>query len=510
MKRALISVADKQGIIEFAAELVELGFMILSTGGTAERLKSAGIPVTEVQEVTDFPEMMDGRVKTLHPKIHGGILMRRNSPEDIALAHKHGIAPIDLVCVNLYPFAATVSREHTIDEAIENIDIGGPAMVRSAAKNHAFVAVVTSPAQYAEVIRDLREKSEVNQGMRRKLAVEALLHTAHYDSTISMYFWQAFGLEGFPQELGLPMKLTSGLRYGENPHQAAAFYREPVLAGGLSTAKQLQGKELSFCNINDANAALELVKEFSRPAAVVIKHTNPCGVALGETIYEAFTKAHAADPISIFGGIIALNREVDAATADALAEIFLEVIIAPHFSAEALLKLGKKKNLRLLVVDMSPSEARLPQWDLKKVEGGYLLQTPDVTGSSKNWRVVTTAVPTAGQIADMEFGWTVVKHVKSNAIVIVKDGVTLGVGMGQTNRIDPTLQAMQRAGDNLKGAVLASDAFFPMSDVLEKCAEVGIVSVIQPGGSLRDSEHLAVAEKAGIAMVYTGERHFRH
>lgn len=510
MKRALISVADKQGVIEFAAELVELGYMILSTGGTAERLKNAGIPVTEVQEVTAFPEMMDGRVKTLHPMIHGGILMRHNNPEDIALAQQHGIAPIDLVCVNLYPFAATVSREHTMDEAIENIDIGGPAMVRSAAKNHAFVAVVTSPAQYPDVIRDLREQGKVSQNMRRKLAVEALLHTAHYDSTISMYFWQAFGLEGFPQELGLPMKLTSGLRYGENPHQAAAFYREPVLAGGLSEAKQLQGKELSFCNINDANAALELVKEFSRPAAVVIKHTNPCGVALGETIYEAFTKAHAADPVSIFGGIIALNREVDAATAAALAEIFLEVIIAPQFSAEALLILGKKKNLRLLVVDMSPREVKLPQWDLKKVEGGYLLQTPDVTGSHKNWRVVTTALPTDRQMADMEFGWAVVKHVKSNAIVIVKDGVTLGIGMGQTNRIDPTLQAIERAGDKLKGAVLASDAFFPMSDVLEKCAEVGIMSVIQPGGSLRDSDSLAVAEKAGIAMVYTGERHFRH
>ncbi|MBS3949809.1 MAG: bifunctional phosphoribosylaminoimidazolecarboxamide formyltransferase/IMP cyclohydrolase [Peptococcaceae bacterium] len=510
MKRALISVSDKHGVIEFAEELVSLGFAIISTGGTAQLLRTAGISVTEVQEITSFPEMMDGRVKTLHPKVHGGILMRRDNSEDINLAKEQGIEPIDLVCINLYPFAATISRMHTLDEAIENIDIGGPAMVRSAAKNHAFVAVVTSPAQYAEVIRDLREKSEVSHSLRRRLAVEALLHTAHYDSTISMYFWQAFGLEGFPQELGLPMTRTSGLRYGENPHQAAAFYREPVLAGGLSQAKQLQGKELSFCNINDANAALELVKEFSRPAAVAIKHTNPCGVALGETIYDAFTKAHAADPVSIFGGIIALNREVDVATAGALAEIFLEVVIAPQFSAEALVALGKKKNLRLLAVDMSPREVRLPQWDLKKVDGGYLLQTPDVTGSRKNWRVVTTALPTDGQIDDMEFGWTVVKHVKSNAIVIVKDGVTLGVGMGQTNRIDPTLQAMQRAGGKLKGAVLASDAFFPMSDVLEKCAEVGIVAIIQPGGSMRDSDSLAVAEQAGIAMVYTGERHFRH
>ena len=510
MKRALISVSDKQGVKEFAEELVSLGFTILSTGGTANLLRTAGIPVTEVPEVTSFPEMMDGRVKTLHPKIHGGILMRRDNPGDLKLAKEQGIEPIDLVCINLYPFAATVSREHTIDEAIENIDIGGPAMLRSAAKNHAFVAVVTDPAQYADVLRDLREQGEVSETVRRRLAVEALLHTAHYDSTISMYFWQAFGLEGFPQEMGLPMKLNSGLRYGENPHQAAAFYREPVLAGGLSEAKQLQGKELSFCNINDANAALELVKEFSTPAAVAIKHTNPCGVALGDTIYEAFTKAHAADPVSIFGGIIALNREVDAATAEALAGIFLEIIIAPQFSAEALIILGKKKNLRLLVVDMSPREARLPQWDLKKVNGGYLIQTPDVSSPRNTWRVVTTALPTDGQIDDMEFGWAVVKHVKSNAIVIVKDGVTLGVGMGQTNRIDPTLQAMLRAGANLKGAVLASDAFFPVSDVLEKCAEVGIASVIHPGGSLRDSDSLAVAEKAGIAMVYTGERHFKH
>lgn len=510
MKRALISVSDKHGIKEFAAELVNLGFAILSTGGTAKLLRASGLPVTEVQEVTSFPEMMDGRVKTLHPKIHGGILMRRDNPEDLQLAEEQGIAPIDLVCINLYPFAATVSREHSLEEAIENIDIGGPAMVRSAAKNHAHVAVVTNPKQYAGVLRDLTEQGVVSESLRRRLAVEAMLHTAHYDSTISLYFWQAFGLEGFPLELGLPMKLTSGLRYGENPHQAAAFYREPVLAGGLNEAKQLQGKELSFCNINDANAALELVKEFTRPAAVVIKHTNPSGVALGETIYEAFSKAHGADPVSIFGGIIALNREVDTATAQSLAEIFLEVIIAPQFSAEALAILGKKKNLRLLVVDMSPRKVRLPLWDLKKVEGGYLLQTPDVTGPRTSWRIATSALPSEEQTGDMEFAWTVVKHVKSNAIVIVKDGVTLGVGMGQTNRIDPTLQAMLRAGDKLTGAVLASDAFFPMADVLEKCAEVGIAAVIQPGGSMRDSDSLAVAEKAGITMVYTGERHFRH
>jgi len=435
MKRALISVANKQGIEAFASELVELGFTILSTGGTASLLKKAGIAVTEVQEETLFPEMMDGRVKTLHPKIHGGILMRRDTIEDIEMAHTHGIGAIDIVCVNLYPFAATVSREHTLAEVVENIDIGGPAMVRSAAKNHAFVAVVTNPAQYAEVIGDLREHGQVSEELRRRLAVAALLHTAHYDSTISMYFWQAYGLEGFPSEMGIPMKLSAKLRYGENPHQAGAFYAEPVLPSGLATAKQLQGKELSFCNINDANAALSLVKEFTRPAAVVIKHTNPCGVAMGDTIHEAFTKAHAADPVSIFGGIVAFNGEVDEATAIALSEIFLEVIVAPGFSEGALAVLTKKKNLRLLVIDIVKGASPLPQWDLKKVEGGYLLQTPDTIGCSKNWRVVTTVQPTDRQKDDMEFAWAIVKHVNSNAIVIVKDGTTIGVGMGQTWRV---------------------------------------------------------------------------
>ncbi len=510
MKKALISVADKTGINEFAAGLVELGFEVLSTGGTSRQLQQAGIPVTEVQQITEFPEMMDGRVKTLHPRIHGGILMRRDNPEDVAITKEHGIPEIDLVCVNLYPFAATISSQHSLEDAIENIDIGGPAMVRSAAKNHAFVAVVTSPMQYAAVLSELREQGRVSLELRRKLAVEALLHTAYYDSTISMYFWQAYGLEGFPRELGLPMSLVSGLRYGENPHQAGASYSEPLPVGGIPQAKQLQGKELSFCNINDANAALEMVKEFSRPAVVAVKHANPCGVAMADTIFEAYSKAHDADPVSIFGGIIALNRQVDKATAEAMTAIFLDVIIAPSYTDEALVVLGKKKNLRLLTADFAPAGSPLPSWDIKRIEGGYLLQTKDVIGPKDNWRVATTAEPTERQLADMEFAWILVKHTKSNAIVIARDGVSVGIGVGQTNRIDPTLQAIERAGDRVQGAVLASDAFFPMPDVLEKCAEVGITCVIQPGGSIRDNDSLEVAERAGIAMVYAGERHFKH
>lgn len=509
-KRALISVSDKSGVQELAEELIKLGFEVVSTGGTARVLRQAGLSITEIEDVTGFPEMLDGRVKTLHPSVHGGILMRRGKRDDETKAKEQGIVPIDIVCVNLYPFAATVSREHTLAEAVENIDIGGPAMVRSAAKNHAFVAVLTSPRQYAEVLGELREQGAVSEGTRQRLAVEALFHTAHYDSTISLYFHKAYGLTSFPEEMGLPMKLASSLRYGENPHQQAAFYSTPVAAEGLPGATQLQGKELSFCNINDASAALALVQEFCRPAAVAIKHANPCGVAVGDSLHEAFRRAYESDPVSIFGGIIAFNREVDGETARALSEVFLEVILAPSFSKCALNTLGKKKNLRLLTVSLDKIEPVLPDWDLKRVQGGYLVQSPDTVGSSKNWRVATTVLPSDGQLDDLKFAWKVVRHVSSNAIVLAKNGATVGIGMGQTNRIDAALQAMLRAGERVQGAVLASDAFFPMPDVLEKCAELNIAAVIQPGGSLRDNDSLRVAERAGIAMVYTGERHFRH
>jgi phosphoribosylaminoimidazolecarboxamide formyltransferase/IMP cyclohydrolase len=510
MKRALLSVADKTGIVDFARGLAELGYDIISSGGTAKCLRDSGIPASDVQDVTGFPEMMDGRVKTLHPKVHGGILMRRDISDDLAVAADWGILPIDVICVNLYPFAATISRPHALEDAIENIDIGGPAMVRSAAKNHKFVAVVTNPKRYEEVLRELRDESAISLRLRRELAVEAFMHTAHYDSIISFYFHQAYGMEGFPEELAVPMKRHITLRYGENPHQQAALYREPTADTGLMGARQIQGKELSFCNINDANAALELVKEFTEPAVVAVKHATPCGVALGGSIYEAYSKAYAADPVSIFGGIVATNGTVDAATAEAMSSIFLDVVIAPEFTDEALLILGKKKNLRLLTVSFTPSVRVAPSWDLKRVEGGYLLQTPDLSSPPTQWRTVTTSIPDAKQLADLAFGWTVVKHVKSNAIVIVRDGVTIGIGMGQTNRIDPTLHAIARAGERTKGAILASDAFFPMPDVLEKCAEAGIAAVIHPGGSLRDEDSIKVAEQAGIAMVVTGERHFRH
>lgn len=512
IKRALLSVSDKTGLVEFAQALVELGVELISTGGTYRLLTEQGIPVQPVDAVTSFPEILDGRVKTLHPHIHGGILARRDSEEHMRALAQQGIETIDLVVCNLYPFAATIARPHvTLEEAIENIDVGGPSMVRAAAKNHAFVTVVTDPARYPQIIDCLRHQGEVPQQLRQELALAAFRHTAHYDAMIAVYLGQQFAPdEVLPETITLSFERQQMLRYGENPHQVAAFYREPQAAGPiLARARQLQGKELSYCNLYDADAALSLVQEFEQPAAVAVKHTNPCGVACAADILSAYQLAHDADPVSIFGGIVALNRPVEADLARKLAEIFLDIVIAPEFSAEAQSILRQKKNLRLLAV--GSLNWRYIGLDYKRIAGGLLVQTPDISGpGDEAWQTVTDKNVTAEQMADLQFAWRVVKYVKSNAIVVAKQGVTLGIGMGQVNRIDAAKQALARAGQAAQGAVLASDGLFPFSDVVEAAAAAGIAAIVQPGGSIRDEESIAAANRHNLAMVFTGHRHFRH
>lgn len=513
IKRALLSVSDKTDLVDFAKALVELGIELVSTGGTHRLLSKHGIPVLAADDVTGFPEMLDGRVKTLHPYIHGGILARRELEPHMSALATHNIKPIDLVVCNLYPFAATIARSDvTLAEAIENIDIGGPSMVRSAAKNHGDVAVVTDPARYNEIIDCLRQLGEVPLQLRQQLALEAFRHTAHYDAMIAAYLGQQYAPEQpLPETLTLTFERKQLLRYGENPHQAAAFYGEPLVVGpSLAQAKQLQGKELSFCNLNDADAALSLVQEFRQPAAVAVKHANPCGVACANDILTAYKLAHDADPVSIFGGIVALNRRVDADLAKKLSEIFLDIIIAPEFSAEAQTILRKKKNLRLLAVGPLATDKPLGL-DYKRVAGGLLVQTPDnLLPSDEPWHTVSTEAVGSEQMDDLRFAWQVVKYVKSNAIVVVKHGVTLGIGMGQVNRIDAAKHALARAGEAAQGAVLASDGLFPFPDVVEAAAAAGITAIIQPGGSLRDEESIKAVNNHNIGMVFTGHRHFRH
>lgn len=502
LKRALISVSAKEGIVELARELVALDFEIISTGGTAAHLAKEGIPVTEVSTVTGFPEILEGRVKTLHPKIHGGILALRNEAHLGTLA-EHRIRPIDLVAVNLYPFRETVSNPLAgWDDAIENIDIGGPTLIRAAAKNHQYVTVLVNPNRYAEVIAQLKESGEVSPALRRQLALEAFQHTAAYDAAIAAYFADHTGGDGFPQELLLHGHLAQELRYGENPHQKAAWYRrggksEPVL-------EQLQGAELSFNNLVDLQAAWDLVREFSRPAAAIIKHTNPCGAAVAGILPEAYRKAFDADPVSAFGGIVACNRRVDKETAAMMAETFLEAVIAPGFDEEALAILSAKAKLRLLVCNAAGQDRMV----VKQVLDGFLVQEADQeTVAPANWQWV------AGQeeaLEDLVFAWQVVKHVKSNAIVVAKDGRTLGVGAGQMNRVGAAEIALKQAGDQAKGAVLASDAFFPFRDTVDLAAQYGIKAIVQPGGSLRDEESIAACREYGIAMAFTGRRHFKH
>jgi phosphoribosylaminoimidazolecarboxamide formyltransferase/IMP cyclohydrolase len=516
LKRALISVSDKSGIAEFARALAALGVQILSTGGTAKLLEKEGIPVTEVSAHTGFPEMLDGRVKTLHPKIHGGILARRDRPEHTAAIDAAGIAPIDLVVVNLYPFEATVADpDARLEDAIENIDIGGPAMLRSAAKNHAGVAVVVDPADYGKVLEELRATGEVSAATRFALATKAFAHTAAYDGAIASYL-SSLGADGarraWPDILSLQFAKLQDMRYGENPHQSAAFYRDahPVL-GSLARYSQIQGKELSYNNVADADAAWECVKSFTEPACVIVKHANPCGVATGKEPRDAYRKAFKADPTSAFGGILAFNRTLDRAAAAAIGRQFAEVIIAPRLDAGAREEFARKQNLRVLEVALAHETNAL---ELKRVGGGVLVQSPDARAlQDSDLKVVTRKKPTRAQLADLLFAWRVAKFVKSNAIVFAKGGMTVGVGAGQMSRIDSARIAALKAKSadlTLKGSVVASDAFFPFRDGLDAVVKAGAVAVIQPGGSVRDDEVIAAADQHGVAMVFTGIRHFRH
>lgn len=520
IKRALISVSDKTGIVEFARTLQRHHVEILSTGGTAKLLASNGIDVIEVSDYTGFPEMLDGRVKTLHPRIHGGVLGRRDLESHVHTMRNHNIPPIDLVVVNLYPFEETVARaDCTLEEAIENIDIGGPTLLRAAAKNHQAVAVVVDSADYATVTGEMdAAQGAVSDALRFRLAVKAFEHTAHYDGAIANYLGTV-GDDGSRERFGRTFNLqlfkTQDMRYGENPHQQAAFYVEqPPAEACVATARQLQGKELSFNNIADADAALECVKSFDETACVIVKHANPCGVAVAEGVLDAYKHAYITDPTSAFGGIIAFNRTLDAATAQAIIERqFVEVIIAPHVSAEARTVLAAKPNVRVLETG-DWAAARPTAYDFKRVTGGLLVQDTDrgVIGEA-DLKVVTRRAPTRRELRDLLFAWKVVKFVKSNAIVYCKDGRTLGVGAGQMSRVYSARIASikaQDAGLEVRGSVMASDAFFPFRDGLDQASEVGVTAVIQPGGSMRDAEVIAAADEHGIAMVFTGMRHFRH
>ena len=517
IKQALISVSDKTGIVEFARGLQAFGVTLISTGGTAKLLRDEGLQVTEVGDYTGFPEMLDGRVKTLHPRIHAGILARRDLPPHMGAMKDAGISAIDLVVVNLYPFRQTVAKpDCTLAEAIENIDIGGPAMVRSAAKNYQHVAVATDPADYVPL---LREMSSANGALgaetRFRLAQKAFSHTAAYDGAISNYLTalDAGGRRAeFPARLNLQFELAQPLRYGENPHQNAAFYRDLDPApGSLGNYVQQQGKELSYNNIADADAAWECVKTFDQVACVIIKHANPCGAAVGATLLEAYRKAFSTDPTSAFGGIIAFNRELDATTAEAVVQQFVEVVIAPRVSDAAAAALARKSNIRVLAV---PLAAGGNAYDVKRIGGGLLIQTPDsLNVSASQLRVVTKLKPTESQLQDLLFAWRVAKFVKSNAIVFCSNGQTLGVGAGQMSRVDSARIASIKAGNaglGLAGSVVASDAFFPFRDGVDVVAQAGAQAIIQPGGSLRDEEVIAAADEHGMAMVFTGFRHFRH
>jgi phosphoribosylaminoimidazolecarboxamide formyltransferase/IMP cyclohydrolase len=513
VRRALVSVSDKRDLIQFARGLQDLGVEILSTGGTCRQLREAGIDAIEVSTRTGFPEIMDGRVKTLHPVIHGGLLGRRGTDEGIMA--EHNIEPIDLLAVNLYPFESTISRpDATLDDAIENIDIGGPAMIRAASKNHDGVAVVVDPDDYAAVLDTLKSgKMTIEQ--RRSLAAKAYAHTASYDTAITRYLSASLGEDLLGERFLYAGNLSEKLRYGENPHQAAAFYSDQAApAGSLARAEQLQGKALSYNNIADTDAALECVKQFDGPACVIVKHANPCGVAVGTDIGSAYERAFSTDPTSAFGGIIAFNRSLDAATARSIIDRqFVEVIVAPAIADDALRILAEKKNVRVLRTG-DWSEATSTGFDFKKVSGGLLVQTSDAGMiAAADLKVVTKMAPDQGQINDMLFAWKVAKFVKSNAIVFCKDGMTIGVGAGQMSRVYSTRIAAIKAADeglNVTGSVMASDAFFPFRDGIDSAAEHGISAIIQPGGSMRDDEVIAAANEHGLAMVFTGMRHFRH
>jgi len=521
--RALLSVSDKTGLIEFARALVAHGVELVSTGGTAKAIAAAGLKVSDVSDLTGFPEMMDGRVKTLHPKVHGGLLAIRGNAEHVQSMQQHGIVPIDLLVVNLYPFEATVEKGATYEDCIENIDIGGPAMIRAAAKNHDDVAVVVEPADYHAVLDELAgNKGAITLTLRRRLAAKAYSRTAAYDAAISNWFAEQLKIQT-PDFRSIGGSLIQSLRYGENPHQTAAFYRTPDARPGVTTARQLQGKELSYNNINDTDAAYECIAEFdaARTAAcVIVKHANPCGVAEGSNLVEAYRKALACDSTSAFGGIVALNRTLDADAARAITEIFTEVIIAPDATDEAIAIVASKKNLRLLLAGSLP-DPRAPGLTYKTVAGGLLVQSRDnAVVDDMTLKVVTKRQPTDAEMRDLKFAFRVAKHIKSNTIVYVKDLATVGVGAGQMSRIDSARIAARKAQDAAvelklaepatKGSVVASDAFFPFADGLLVAIEAGATAVIQPGGSVRDDEVIKAADDAGVAMVFTGVRHFKH
>lgn len=509
MKRALISVSNKNNITDFAKGLSELGIEVISTGGTLKSLQESGVDAIAIDEVTGFPEIMDGRVKTLHPKVHGGLLGKRSNPDHMKQMEENDIQPIDIVVVNLYPFKETLQKAGVSkEEIIENIDIGGPTMLRSAAKNFEDVLVIVDPEDYPRVLEALKVVN-VSLELRQQLAAKVFRHTANYDAMIAGYFAGETG-EEFPETYTVTYEKVQDLRYGENPHQAAAFYRAPLSTGlSLARAKQLHGKELSYNNIQDANAALEIVEEYSEPAAVAVKHMNPCGIGIADSLSQAFQSAYDADPVSIFGGIIALNREVDAATAEILSGIFLEIVVAPGFTNEALEILTQKKNIRLLEVDMTQTKEVTHK--LTSVSGGVLIQHQDAGQvTADDIKVVTKRQPTEKEIADLLFAWKAVKHVKSNAIVLAKDNQTIGIGAGQMNRVGSAKIAIEQAGEKAQGSVLASDAFFPMPDTVENAIKAGVTAIIQPGGSKRDQDSIDVCDEHGIAMVYTNMRHFKH
>ncbi|MDF2985153.1 MAG: phosphoribosylaminoimidazolecarboxamide formyltransferase/IMP cyclohydrolase [Eubacterium sp.] len=513
IKRALISVSDKTGIVDFATALAAKGVEIISTGGTAKALSDAGLKVINISDITGFPECLDGRVKTLHPKVHAGLLAIRSNEEHMKQIGELGVETIDIVVINLYPFKQTILKGNVeLEEAIENIDIGGPTMLRAAAKNYQDVAVVVDPADYEKVLKEFGETGDVSVKTKFRLAYKVFEHTSHYDTLIAKYLRDTLGDIDFPETLSLTFEKVQDMRYGENPHQKAVFYKEVgANRGVLPSAVQLHGKELSYNNINDTNGAIELVKEFNEPTVVAVKHTNPCGVGSAATIYEAYMRAYESDPVSIFGGIIAANREIDAKTAEEINKIFVEIVVAPSFTDEAFAILSQKKNIRLLKLDGIEEKVPADTLDMKKVCGGLLVQKYNSQlFNEEDLKCVTEVQPTKEQMEDLVFAMKVVKHTKSNAIALAKGKMTIGVGPGQTNRIVPTRVAIEYAGERSKGAVMASDAYFPFDDCVEAAAAAGIKAIIQPGGSINDQKSIDACNKYGIAMVVTGMRHFKH
>ena len=513
IKRALISVSDKTGIVDLAKELSSVGVEIISTGGTHKTLSDAGINVINISDITGFPECLDGRVKTLHPKVHGGLLAMRSNPEHMKQINELGIEPIDMVIINLYPFKQTILKGHVeLEEAIENIDIGGPTMLRAAAKNYQDVVVIVDPSDYQMVIDELKSSKEISVKTKFKLASKVFEHTSHYDTLIAKYLRDKVGGEEFPQTLSLTFEKAQDMRYGENPHQRAVFYKEVgANVGCLSSAKQLHGKELSYNNINDTNGALDLLKEFDEPTVVAVKHANPCGVGSADNIFDAYVRAYQSDPVSIFGGIVAANREIDEKTAEEINKIFIEIVIAPSFTEGAVNILTQKKNIRVMQLDNISAKLPAGTYDMKKVAGGLLVQSynNDLLNVDE-LQYVTEKKPTKEELESLIFAMKVVKHTKSNGIALASGKQSIGVGPGQTNRIMAAKIAIEYAKERAKGAVMASDAFFPFPDCVEAAAAAGITAIIQPGGSQKDQESIDACNKFGIAMVFTGMRHFKH